>query len=302
MGKFIDITGQRFGRLTVIERSTPIGVSPIKWKCQCDCGKICETVAPRLKSGQTQSCGCLHKEQLAQRNSSQSTIKIGNRYGKLVVIKDLGLRKQKSRNKNERWSLCQCDCGNICEASNNQLQSGIKKSCGCLISQGEFLIEKCLQENQVYYIKQYSFKDLRTEKNGILKFDFAVFEDAKLLYLIEFDGRQHFEGMDKGVWSHGSSLEDIQYRDKLKNDYCIRNNIVLKRIPYTDMKSFTYEDIISDKYNLTPVSLEYIWRLSRTEEDKKNVPTVTDPVCAPVSPISKPVKDKTVGATTGTNK
>lgn len=35
-----------------------------------------------------------------------------------------------------------------------------------------------------------------------------------------------------------------------------------------------------DTNNLTPVSLEYIWRLSRIEEDKKNVPTVTDPICA----------------------
>lgn len=250
MGKLIDITGQRFGRLTVIKRSTPIGISPIKWRCQCDCGNICDITARNLKSGITQSCGCLHKEQLVQRNSKNSTVHIGNRYGKLVVIKDLGLRKQKSRNKNERWSLCKCDCGNICEVSNNQLQSGTKKSCGCLVSKGELKIEQCLQEHQVHYIKQYSFDDLRTSKGGIPKFDFAVFKNSQLEYLIEFDGKQHFTGMNKGIWSHTETLEVIQKRDEQKNQYCLDRGIILKRIPYTDFSSFTYEDLISDKYNI----------------------------------------------------
>lgn len=250
MGKFIDITGQRFGKLTVIERSTPIGISPIRWKCQCDCGNTCETIAPRLKSGETQSCGCLHKEQLAQRNSKHSTVQVGNRYGKLVIIKDLGLRKQKSRNKNERWSLCKCDCGNTCEASNNQLQSGMKKSCGCLISKGELYIEQCLQQHQVQYIKQYSFDDLRTDKGGIPKFDFAIFRNSQLEYLIEFDGKQHFTGMDRGVWSQTETLEEIQRRDKQKNQYCLDKGITLKRIPYTALSSLTYKDIANDKYKI----------------------------------------------------
>ena len=56
------------------------------------------------------------------------------------------------------------------------LQNGWKKSCGCLQSQGEFIIEKLLQENNIYYIKEYSFNDLVGLKGGHLRFDFAIFE------------------------------------------------------------------------------------------------------------------------------
>lgn len=62
MSKANELAGQRFGRLTVIERagSTPGGVS--KWKCICDCGNIVIASCGNLKNGHTKSCGCLVKE------------------------------------------------------------------------------------------------------------------------------------------------------------------------------------------------------------------------------------------------
>lgn len=91
------------------------------------------------------------------------------------------MRPQPSRNKQERWSLCQCDCGSLpIEVKNNMLQNGWKKSCGCLQSQGEFVIEKILKENKVNFIKEYSFNDLLGKKNHPLRFDFAIFENDKL--------------------------------------------------------------------------------------------------------------------------
>lgn len=57
MPKFIDLTGMRFGKLTVIERAeTQYGKT--RWKCLCDCGKYTYTITHRLTSGATQSCGC----------------------------------------------------------------------------------------------------------------------------------------------------------------------------------------------------------------------------------------------------
>ena len=63
MGKPIDIVGQRFGRLTVIEllpERSPTGAR--LWKCRCDCGA--EKVAPTsaLNNGFTQSCGCMKRD------------------------------------------------------------------------------------------------------------------------------------------------------------------------------------------------------------------------------------------------
>jgi hypothetical protein len=44
-------------------------------------------------------------------------------------------------------------------------------------------------DNNCNYIKEYKFLDLVGENGGTLRFDFAVFEKEKLIYLIEFDGR-----------------------------------------------------------------------------------------------------------------
>lgn len=84
----------------------------------------------------------------------------------------------------------------------------------------------------------------------MLRFDFAVFDESnQIKYLVEFDGRQHYFGTD-AKWAESDSLETIQYRDNLKNKYCINKNIILKRIPYTDIKELTLENIESDKWNI----------------------------------------------------
>lgn len=57
MGKFSDLTGQKFGRLTVLERC-PSDDHGAKWLCQCDCGNMTTVRAYALKSGHAVSCGC----------------------------------------------------------------------------------------------------------------------------------------------------------------------------------------------------------------------------------------------------
>ena len=59
--KLEDLTGQRFGRLVVIERAETTHVST-RWKCRCDCGVECTVLAQNLKKGHTTSCGCYREE------------------------------------------------------------------------------------------------------------------------------------------------------------------------------------------------------------------------------------------------
>lgn len=65
MGKFIDLTGQKFGRLTVIERAEnyvpPCGRAQIQWRCKCECGNVCIVSGTHLKSERVYSCGCVRK-------------------------------------------------------------------------------------------------------------------------------------------------------------------------------------------------------------------------------------------------
>lgn len=61
MGKAIDLTGERFGRLTVI-RKAETGKPRSWWLCQCDCGNKTVVQSDSLRRGNTCSCGCLRKE------------------------------------------------------------------------------------------------------------------------------------------------------------------------------------------------------------------------------------------------
>ena len=65
---FIDLTGQKFGRLTVLREDGHIG-NRIAWECKCDCGNITRVAGGHLKSGSTQSCGCLQKEMVTGENN-----------------------------------------------------------------------------------------------------------------------------------------------------------------------------------------------------------------------------------------
>lgn len=66
MGRFLDLTGRRFGRLVVLERAG-YRKGGITWRCLCDCGKRVIIQGGNLRNGLTRSCGCLAREQVAAR-------------------------------------------------------------------------------------------------------------------------------------------------------------------------------------------------------------------------------------------
>ena len=69
MSQLIDLTGKRFGRLTVIKRDgshvRADGQSRPTWRCRCDCGNETIVIGANLRTGFTRSCGCLRKETLS---------------------------------------------------------------------------------------------------------------------------------------------------------------------------------------------------------------------------------------------
>lgn len=119
----INLKGQVFGRLKVLEFSHRINSKGTFWKCKCDCGNFVNTTSNRLRRGQTASCGCLAKERTAL--ALRLDI-IGNKFGKLTVT-------NLSHIKNSRtyWN-CSCDCGNFTISIGSNLMKGQTASCGCL--------------------------------------------------------------------------------------------------------------------------------------------------------------------------
>jgi len=98
-------------------------------------------------------------------------------------------------------------------------------------SGGAMLISLFLINNHVNFIQEYVFKDLLSDKNAHLRFDFAIFSNKKeLLYLIEYDGQQHFKQIP--YYGGDEYFNTVKINDGLKNNYCKNNNINLIRIPY----------------------------------------------------------------------
>lgn len=71
MGVFIDLTGQRFGRLVVLERDYS-NSKQVSWFCQCDCGNKVSVRSGNLRSGNTQSCGCLFLDKVTTHGGASS--------------------------------------------------------------------------------------------------------------------------------------------------------------------------------------------------------------------------------------
>lgn len=63
--QFKDLTGQVFGRLTVLREATPRPISGSRWHCVCSCGNTKIAMTRKLKSGKAKSCGCLTNEWVA---------------------------------------------------------------------------------------------------------------------------------------------------------------------------------------------------------------------------------------------
>jgi hypothetical protein len=181
MGAKINLENQKFGRLTVLYE-TPNDKRPSKnrvyWHCKCDCGKEVNVESYHLRKGQTVSCGCYSKERTLEYNKSEKHRKevsenktvneIGNKYGQLTV-----LQKAKNRRYGTAAWLCQCSCGNRVVVSGRELRSGDTKSCGCLKSNGEYLVSKFLRTKNISYEKQKTFKDcINPVTNAHLYFDF----------------------------------------------------------------------------------------------------------------------------------
>lgn len=236
MPKAKDLTGKKFDRLIAIRPTTKRESGGVVWLCKCDCGEYCERSSKVLQRAGHHSCGCYNKEQITNLNKKNL---IGKHFGKLTVIKETDKRDSGG---NIIW-LCQCECGNTCEIRTGSLTSGNTTSCGCVnYSIGEKNIEKILKTNNISFISQYTEPSLKLKK-----FDFAICDIEKIVRLIEFDGEQHYIDR-KGVWNSVETLEDIQKRDKIKNEWAAAHNIPLVRIPYWERDNITLEMLLGDKY------------------------------------------------------
>ena len=245
MGQFKDMTGQVIKNWEVIclTSAPKKQKSNLKWwHCRCiKCGKEKDFCGGEIRQGRIGECKCDKQKVLPKINkipqnyfkneitkSNKIKNELNHQYGKLTVI-DFAYTK----NTKAYW-YCRCECGNECIVSGNALRNGDIKSCGCLVSYQESIIEKILLENHISFQKEYSFQDLYDKK--LLRFDFAIIKNNQLLGLIEYQGQQHYENPNR---FNQNGL--LQIHDKMKIDYCIKNNIPLLIL---DKNNFTKDYLL----------------------------------------------------------
>lgn len=245
LGHAKNIKGQKFGKLTPLYRTTDYHLTTkekgyTQWVCKCDCGNLTVARTQAMQSGNTLSCGCLFKAH--DWHTSTFIDLTGKRFGKLTVIEYKGLSSNRKRS---LW-LCKCDCGNEKIVTTAELVRNDTISCGCLKqSSGELIIENILKQQNINYIKEFSFNDLLSEKKIPLRFDFAILNDNNdLQCLIEYDGEQHYK--DIPIWK--DKLNQRQQKDNQKNSYCKQHKIPLYRIPYWDKNKITKESLFDNSY------------------------------------------------------
>lgn len=121
----INLLGQTFGKLIVIEETSQRKNKSVVWKCKCLCGEEIFLSTKELRSdGVCQCLKCGHSRNPKKINVSSI---VGNKYNKLKVIE-----ATEQRSGGKILYKCQCDCGNITLVSKTDLESGHTKSCGCI--------------------------------------------------------------------------------------------------------------------------------------------------------------------------
>lgn len=233
-----DLTGKIFYDLTVIDFSGSKDGSRY-WTCRCKCGNLKDVSTRDLIRGSVKSCGCRKYLQ----------INPGDKFGKLTVIK-------KSNNLSPTGGFlweCDCDCGTKNHiVIGSRLIDGSIKSCGCgrNISYDEENINTLLNNNNLFFIRQYNIEELNKKyptHGRPREFDFYINNQ----YIIEYDGSQHFKYTGSG-WDTEEHFERTRKSDLIKNKYCFDNNIPIIRIPYD--ADYTIDDLKLEttRFLLTP--------------------------------------------------
>lgn len=235
----VDLVGMRFGRLTVVDNIVkPNGRTA--WMCLCDCGNTTTVSTCHLKSGHTNSCGCYMREQTSKANMNDLS---GQRFGRLVAIKRGPGHLVPSGQVLTNY-ICKCDCGNEVAVLTCNLMSGNTQSCGCVgSSRGEAETEYLLRKNGIKFTREHSFRDLRTDKGGVPKFDFAIWDSASnLICVIEYNGEQHYYQHESYKWFGKLQRDET---DELKRQYCEDSGIKLFVIRY-DVDLYTqFDEVLS---------------------------------------------------------
>ncbi|MCC8022369.1 MAG: transcriptional regulator [Clostridiales bacterium] len=181
-GRAIDLTGQAFGELTVLERAGSQNGRAV-WLCRCSCGNVCNVTGQKLRGGRITSCGC---KRPPHRRALDLT---GQTFGQLTP---LAPTQKRDCHGSVVWR-CRCGCGRETEVSANGLLHGGRVSCGCRKEAAQrnvhntlhFVKGTCIE----FIEKRKNRQDNRSGHTGVYRMKNGMYRAQ-----IGFQGKRHSLG------------------------------------------------------------------------------------------------------------
>lgn len=203
-----------------------------KIKIKCKCGNVYTTSFYSFINSKHKGC----KNCSALEGSKKKRLKIEDVKKIIESDNEYRLLSNDYINNRNKLEILHIKCNKKFKMAFDCFQSG-QRCPHCSSSKGEKKIEKWLENNNINFKKQYTFKDLIGLGGGRLRYDFAILnEDNSIKFLIEYDGELHYQPYRK-LEKAMEKLHKGQIHDKMKDEYCKNNNIKLIRIIYTDFNN-----------------------------------------------------------------
>lgn len=137
MSNVQDLTGEKFGKLTVTGRAERIGNHrSVVWECVCECGTKTKVRAFALRNSSITSCGCIRRLDIA-----------GKKFGSLTAI---AISQTPRKNNQTLWE-CLCECGKTTLVPASKLVSGHTSSCGCFHRKHGHTTKEVNYESKTYH-------------------------------------------------------------------------------------------------------------------------------------------------------
>ena len=184
-----DLTGKRFGNLTVIRKTDQKNRSSYLWLCKCDCGKEKLVSSYSLKSGMTKSCGCLGRKERTKDIT-------GEKFWHLTAIRPTG-----KYIKNQAEWVWRCECGKEIKEVAHAVKIGNRRSCGCRNKNIKVkqAIEMQKKNQRVDGTSISSLKSTKVATNNTTGYRGVSFRERKQIFVarITFKGRTYHLGSYK---------------------------------------------------------------------------------------------------------
>lgn len=210
--RFKDLSGMKFGRLTVIDYSHKSDAGKHYWNCECDCGSATIVQSQQLLSGRIISCGCYRKDRISETKTKNLS---GTTVGRLLVLEKVGHLPSGVI----LWK-CLCDCGNECIVRADSLSHENTRSCGCLKKEAD---AARLKTHGFSNTKQYhvwlSMKDRCSNKNNK---NFHHYGGRGISVCDEWSGNfvSFYDWSMKNGYEYGLTIDRIDNDGNYEPDNC----------------------------------------------------------------------------------